>query len=244
VKRFQGEFAYSYVFDGQNGYLDHALANSSLAPQVTGADDRHINADEPDLIDYDTSFKPPAGDALFEANEFRSSDHDPVLVGLDLTSPEPADCYADGAQSVESYEPGLKANGTKLGTGQSRPANALGLSDANPFEIYWTTLGLGGTLVYEFEHAIHNNNGAAPDLRVFDAADGATGATDRAVVYGSFDGETWTQVGTVNRTGTVDLGTLPAVHFVKVVDATPPPYLAGGIDGYDLDAVEVLTGCV
>jgi predicted extracellular nuclease len=84
VALFLGPYAYSYVFDGQAGYLDHALADASLAPQVTGAAEWHINADEPDVLDYDTSFKGPAQEALFEQNAYRTSDHDPVLVGLDL----------------------------------------------------------------------------------------------------------------------------------------------------------------
>ncbi len=83
VKQFQGEFAYSYVFDGQFGYLDHALASPSLLSQVQGAAAWHINVDEPDILDYWTRFKQPAQQALFEENAFRSSDHDPVLVGID-----------------------------------------------------------------------------------------------------------------------------------------------------------------
>ena len=63
-----GPYAYSYTFDGQAGYLDHALASASLVDQVTGAADWHINSDEPDVLDYDTSFKPPAQDALYEPN--------------------------------------------------------------------------------------------------------------------------------------------------------------------------------
>jgi predicted extracellular nuclease len=82
IAQHQGTYAYSFVFDGQAGYLDHALASSSLAAQVTGAADWHINADEPDVLDYDTSFKPPAQDALYEPNAYRSSDHDPVVIGL------------------------------------------------------------------------------------------------------------------------------------------------------------------
>ena len=66
IAHFQGTYAYSYTFDGQAGYLDHALANASLFGQVTGAADWHINSDEPDVLDYDTSFKPPAQDALYE----------------------------------------------------------------------------------------------------------------------------------------------------------------------------------
>jgi predicted extracellular nuclease len=83
VREFAGEFAYSYVFDGQLGYLDHALAGRGLVDEVTGATEWHINADEPDILDYDMSFKQPVQDALFEPNPFRSSDHDAVIVGLD-----------------------------------------------------------------------------------------------------------------------------------------------------------------
>jgi uncharacterized protein len=81
---YQGAYAYTYVFDGQFGYLDYALSNASLSAQITGATEWHINSDEPDVLDYDTTFKPPEQDALFEPNAYRSSDHDPVLVGLDL----------------------------------------------------------------------------------------------------------------------------------------------------------------
>ncbi len=79
---FEGEFAYTYLFDGALGYLDHTLANEALSPQITGAAAWHINADEPDLLDYLTQFKAPAQDALYEPNAYRSSDHDPVRVGL------------------------------------------------------------------------------------------------------------------------------------------------------------------
>ena len=84
VHEFQGENAYSYVFDGQLGYLDYALAGTAIVDRVTGAEPWHINSDEPSLIDYDMTFKKPAQDALFAPDEWRSSDHDPVVVGLDL----------------------------------------------------------------------------------------------------------------------------------------------------------------
>ncbi|MFD4421645.1 ExeM/NucH family extracellular endonuclease [Agromyces sp. NPDC058484] len=87
-KQFHGEEAYSYVFDGQLGYLDYALAGADLVDEVTGAAAWHINADEPTLIDYDMTFKKDAQDALFAPDAFRSSDHDPVLIGLDLTPPD------------------------------------------------------------------------------------------------------------------------------------------------------------
>ncbi|MUN06376.1 ExeM/NucH family extracellular endonuclease [Agromyces luteolus] len=84
----QGENAYSYVFDGQLGYLDYALAGPGLLPKVTGAAAWAINADEPSLLDYDMTFKKDAQDAIFAPDPFRSSDHDPVLVGFDFIPPE------------------------------------------------------------------------------------------------------------------------------------------------------------
>lgn len=82
VHQYQGEYAYSYVFDGQLGYLDHALAGPGLLDEVTGVTVWHINADEPDLLDYDTTFKQPNQDAIYMPDPFRSSDHDPVIIGL------------------------------------------------------------------------------------------------------------------------------------------------------------------
>ena len=90
VAQFLGPFAYSYTFDGMAGYLDHALSNASLTSQVAGVTEWHINSDEADVLDYDTSFKPAAQEALYEPKAYRTSDHDPILVGLDPTT-----SYAD-----------------------------------------------------------------------------------------------------------------------------------------------------
>lgn len=77
---------YSYAYNGQWGYLDHALASPTLLPQVTGAAAWHINADEPPVLDYNNNFKSTAQQsALYSAGPFRSSDHDPIIVGLELT---------------------------------------------------------------------------------------------------------------------------------------------------------------
>jgi Ca2+-binding RTX toxin-like protein len=99
---YHGAYAYSYTFDGQAGYLDHALANASLADQITGAADWHINSDEPSILDYDTSFKPPAQEALYEVNPYRTSDHDSVVVGLNLTDAIAPDTTIDSGPSNPS----------------------------------------------------------------------------------------------------------------------------------------------
>jgi predicted extracellular nuclease len=76
---------YSYVFDGQWGFLDYALASASMAAQVTGAADYHINSDEPNVLDYNTNFQSPDQIVkLYAPDEYRTSDHDPVVVGLAL----------------------------------------------------------------------------------------------------------------------------------------------------------------
>jgi uncharacterized protein len=86
IEKYRGKYAYSYTFDGQVGYLDHALASASMLNYVTGAADWHINSDEPGVLDYDTSFKPDEQDVLYEPNAYRTSDHDPVIVGISFTS--------------------------------------------------------------------------------------------------------------------------------------------------------------
>lgn len=81
IARFNGDAGYTYVFDGESGYLDHALANGSMATQITGVNEWHINADEPVVIDYNTEFKPQD---LYTPGPYKSSDHDPVIIGLNL----------------------------------------------------------------------------------------------------------------------------------------------------------------
>ena len=52
---------------------------------MTGAADAHHNADEPAVLDYNTDFKSPGQIAsLYAPDRFRTSDHDPVLAGLEL----------------------------------------------------------------------------------------------------------------------------------------------------------------
>jgi predicted extracellular nuclease len=70
---------YSFMYYGQSGALDHALATPALAGDVTGIATWHINADEPRFLDYNQEYNP---ETLYEANPFRSSDHDPVLIGI------------------------------------------------------------------------------------------------------------------------------------------------------------------
>jgi uncharacterized protein len=76
---------HSYVFDGEQGMLDHALSTATLSPRVLGAAHWAINADEPSVIDYNTEFKPQD---LYTVSPYRASDHDPVLLSIDLQGPQ------------------------------------------------------------------------------------------------------------------------------------------------------------
>ena len=74
---------YSYLHYGQWGSLDYILSSPGMAPQVTGGAVWHINADEPRVLDYNEEYKTEnQKDILYNADPYRSSDHDPVVVGL------------------------------------------------------------------------------------------------------------------------------------------------------------------
>lgn len=77
--------AYSFQFDAMAGALDHAVASPGLNGQISEVIEWHINADEPQLLDY--NLENGRGADLFDSNlPYRSSDHDPVIIGLDLTN--------------------------------------------------------------------------------------------------------------------------------------------------------------
>jgi len=81
---------YSFVFFGAQGLLDGAFATDSLDDKVTGVDIWHMAADEPRVLQYNDDIIDP-GERSSDFNqpvalpdEFASSDHDAVLVGLQL----------------------------------------------------------------------------------------------------------------------------------------------------------------
>lgn len=89
MKEYQGEKAYSYVFDGQIGYLDYAMANDAAGADVSGTAAWHINADEVSVLDYNLVTVLRDGTRIdlqniWAADPYRSSDHDPVIVGMQL----------------------------------------------------------------------------------------------------------------------------------------------------------------
>jgi 5'-nucleotidase len=85
------EFAngeYSYSFSGLSGSLDHILANGAALQMATGTDIWSINSGESLAMEY-SRWNYHATD-FHTTGPFRSSDHDPVIVGLDLVDTPPA----------------------------------------------------------------------------------------------------------------------------------------------------------
>ncbi|TCO54984.1 ExeM/NucH family extracellular endonuclease [Actinocrispum wychmicini] len=165
VKKFHGNDAYSYVFSAQWGYLDYVLASASLTSQVTGAGDAHHNADEPSVLDYNTDFKSPGQvQSLYAPDRFRTSDHDPVLAGLDLGVAPALTGTAPGGKVGSAYSfaytlggtsptvtlasgtlpPGLtlSPNGTLAGTPTAAGDFTFTLAATNPFG----TVSVNGTV--------------------------------------------------------------------------------------------------
>jgi len=78
-----GTGKYSYSFSGQSGSLDHVLASPSARELVTGTDIWNINAVEALALEY-SRYNYNALN-FYDSSPYRSSDHDPVIVGLDLS---------------------------------------------------------------------------------------------------------------------------------------------------------------
>lgn len=110
IVSFYSPDGYSYTFNDEVEYLDHALASPSMAGQITGVKPYHINADEPYQLHYNYSE---------DTSMYRYSDHDPLIIGLAL-EPQP-EVNADTLHYFESFAQSM---------GCFEPVNAVG-------DAYW-----------------------------------------------------------------------------------------------------------
>ena len=110
-----------FFFDGQLGYLDHALASQSLLNRVTGATEWHINADEVPLLDYNDEIRDVPGEASFEREivfdrvGFRYGDGAPVLSEVSFTI---------RGSGVENPSPSKAAQSSPAPSRRGTPATA------------------------------------------------------------------------------------------------------------------------
>ncbi|GGJ45053.1 ExeM/NucH family extracellular endonuclease [Deinococcus roseus] len=100
---------YTAVLNGRRGTLDYAFVSASLQAQVQGSRIWHINAAEPSVLDYNTENKTVAQQsALYDIDVYRSSAHDPVVLGLtlDATNLAPTDLDLSGSSIAENSTAG------------------------------------------------------------------------------------------------------------------------------------------
>lgn len=82
AKHADGTAKHSYLFGGLVGSLDHILASPAANAVVTGADIWNINSVESVALEYSRYNNNVTN--YYSPDQYRASDHDPVLVGLDL----------------------------------------------------------------------------------------------------------------------------------------------------------------
>lgn len=211
ASRFENPLqTYTSVFFGESGALDHVLANGSLNSQVTGASTWHINADEPPVLDYNTEFK-SAGQltSLFNVDPYRSSDHNPIVIGLNLgTTPQPTVRFATFNASLNRSSEGQLI--TDLSTTGNAQAQAVAeiIQRSNPDvilvnEFDYDAAGTAADL-FRTNYLQVSQNGAdpiffpyvyvAPSNTGIDSGfdlnnDGSVGGGNDAFGFGDFEGQ-------------------------------------------------------
>jgi predicted extracellular nuclease len=140
---------YSYSFDAEAGYLDHALATAALDGQVVDVTEWHNNADEPVAIDYNLGDTPVD---YYTNDAFRASDHDPVVVSLNLASSS-----TDVTQSVKIVQLGYAPNRiTGKYSGVVTFTNTSGTALAGP--LHFILEGLDRRIVLDNRSGIQNGS--------------------------------------------------------------------------------------
>ena len=106
----------SYVYNGMSGALDHAVLTANLLGHAA-VEKWHINASEPEFLEYDL-----AGPATDITSPFRSSDHDPILIGLNFTGVVTATAPATTAARFQVFpNPAPDALNLHLSSADARP---------------------------------------------------------------------------------------------------------------------------
>ncbi|MEO7131803.1 MAG: ExeM/NucH family extracellular endonuclease, partial [Dermatophilaceae bacterium] len=134
----------SYSFGGMNGSLDHVLANASALARTTGADIWNINAPESIALEY--SRYNSHGSLFYDDSPYRSSDHDPVLVGF--TSGAAAADHQIQILGINDFHGRIQQNGQEAGA--SVLAGAVEqLRSENPNTVFAAAGDLIGASTFE-----------------------------------------------------------------------------------------------
>ncbi|MCL2611636.1 MAG: ExeM/NucH family extracellular endonuclease [Nocardioidaceae bacterium] len=178
----------TYSYGGEEGSLDHALANPAALSMVTGADVWQIDGQEP--VAYDYSRVNYNVTQLFSAdNPFGTSDHDPEIVGLRLptaTTP-PATPTVSGTSARLVYGGTTTVRVTVSATGAS-PSGTVTLKSGS-VALGSGTLSASGTATVRISTRKLAPRAAAYPVRIAYAGDDSvtsgTGSARLTVAKGS-----------------------------------------------------------
>jgi predicted extracellular nuclease len=134
---------HSFVFGHQSGYLDHALASPALDAQIADLIEFHNNADEPSLVDYNLDGRSADEISWYAPNPYRASDHDPVVVSLNLA---PGWADVSGSFAVTRGAPSINRI-TGRTTGSVTLKNTSAATVAGPVWLRFDNLTAGATVV-------------------------------------------------------------------------------------------------
>lgn len=157
------------------------------------------------------------------------------------TNTTPSNMIPGSPQQVITYNPGTRKNGTPIHASRANPSMALGVPSMDDLGISFVALGFYGSIVLKFDYAVFNLEDN--DLMIIETSFGAPNCEtypEEAYFEGSLDGINWTSLGTVCLDGTLDLGEMKALHFIRVTDKSPMSHFPNSADGFDLDGIMVI----
>jgi hypothetical protein len=154
------------------------------------------------------------------------------------------ECFATSADYVE----GTLSDGGSISPSRTDVNQALGQPEFVD-ELVFTSLGFGGSLTFEFDGAVINDEG--PDLQIVEVSFGNPGCEsypEYADVSVSVDGDEFYYIGTVCKSDPlVDISNaqtdepLTCVYYVRVENNDELSTQAG--DGFDVDGIIALHNC-
>lgn len=140
----------SYSFGGLAGSLDHVFANEAALGMVTGETIWPINANEPVYYEY-SRFNYNVADLFDGTTPFRSSDHNPEIIGIDAPTTE-APPVVDTVQVLASndFHGRLKDDPASASAGAAAMAGAVkGLRADNENTVFAMAGDIVGASTFE-----------------------------------------------------------------------------------------------
>ena len=220
-ERLASSGEYSYHFRGMVGSLDHVFVSDAAAELVTGVDIWTINAYEPIALEYSRyngNITP-----LYAPDQYRSSDHNPAVVGLDIPEAEVA---PTGSLSVQYFRDQNLDGAYDAGADLTTPDDFLYVKDAAGN--WWgTTRQADGTYALpELPVGPAELYFPVPNSYVSTEVFTLDGARLPQLQNERVEGATYVGVDGSTTTFTVS-SRLSAVGPVEIVEGAPAEYVAG-----------------